>query len=194
MEAKGIPPEAVAGFQRRLDGKAEALFHTATVPGAKLAEVLAGIVQEAVKALPIPKVMRWGDGDAAFVRPVHKLVMLHGAEVVPGRVLIAPGSHHMLLNRIGEHFRVVIKDGPLVSRHRPSVDVLFRSAAQHAGRNATGIILTGMGDDGAKGLLEMRKAGALTIAQNEATCVVYGMPRVAVEIGAAEKIVPLEQR
>jgi glycyl-tRNA synthetase beta chain len=87
MEAKGIPPEAVAGFQRRLDGKAEALFYTATVPGAKLAEVLAGIVQDAVKALPIPKVMRWGDGDAAFVRPVHKLVMLHGAEVVPGRVL-----------------------------------------------------------------------------------------------------------
>lgn len=87
MEAKGIPLEAVAGFERRMDGKAEALFHTALVPGAKLAEVLSSIVQDAVKALPIPKVMRWGDGDATFVRPVHKLTLLHGAEVVPGRVL-----------------------------------------------------------------------------------------------------------
>ncbi|PKO57281.1 MAG: glycine--tRNA ligase subunit beta, partial [Betaproteobacteria bacterium HGW-Betaproteobacteria-19] len=87
MEAKGISADAVAGFERRIDGKAEALFHTAMVPGARLAEVLAGIVQDAVKALPIPKVMRWGDGDATFVRPVHKLTMLHGADVVPGRVL-----------------------------------------------------------------------------------------------------------
>jgi len=87
MEGKGIPADAVAGFERRMDGKAEALFHTATVAGARLADVLAAVVQEAVKALPIPKVMRWGDGDATFVRPVHKLVMLHGAEVVPGRVL-----------------------------------------------------------------------------------------------------------
>lgn len=87
MEAKGIPADAVAGFERRPDGKTEALFHTARVPGAKLVDVLAGIVQDAVKALPIPKVMRWGDGDATFVRPVHKLTFLHGAEVVPGRVL-----------------------------------------------------------------------------------------------------------
>ena len=87
MEAKGIAADAVVGFERRLDGKAEALFHTATVSGARLADVLATIVQEAIKALPIPKVMRWGDGDATFVRPVHKLTMLHGADVVPGRVL-----------------------------------------------------------------------------------------------------------
>ena len=87
MEAKGIPAEAVSGFERRMDGKAEALFHTATVAGARLADVLAGIVQDAIKALPIPKVMRWGDGDATFVRPVHKLTLLHGADVVPGRVL-----------------------------------------------------------------------------------------------------------
>ncbi|MBS0512999.1 MAG: glycine--tRNA ligase subunit beta [Proteobacteria bacterium] len=87
MEAKGIAADAVAGFERRMDGKAEALFHTAVVPGARLAEVLSGIVQDAVKALPIPKVMRWGDGDATFVRPVHKLTLLHGADVVPGRVL-----------------------------------------------------------------------------------------------------------
>ncbi|WP_374261015.1 glycine--tRNA ligase subunit beta [Zoogloea sp.] len=87
LEAKGIPLSAVAGFERRMDGKAEALFHTATVAGAKLGEVLAGIVQDALKALPIPKVMRWGDGDATFVRPAHKLTMLHGASVVPGSVL-----------------------------------------------------------------------------------------------------------
>ena len=87
MEAKGIAAEAVARFERRLDGKAEALFHTAMVPGAKLADVLSGVVQDAIKALPIPKVMRWGDGDATFVRPVHKLTLLHGADVVPGRVL-----------------------------------------------------------------------------------------------------------
>ncbi|MDD2872383.1 MAG: glycine--tRNA ligase subunit beta, partial [Azoarcus sp.] len=87
MEAKGIALDAIAGFERRVDGKAEALFHTATVPGAKLEDVLSTIVQDAVKALPIPKVMRWGDGDATFVRPVHKLSMLHGADIVPGRVL-----------------------------------------------------------------------------------------------------------
>lgn len=87
MEAKGIPVDAVTGFERRMDGKAEALFHTAMVPGARLADVLSAIVQDAIKALPIPKVMRWGDGDATFVRPVHKLTFLHGAEVVPGRVL-----------------------------------------------------------------------------------------------------------
>lgn len=87
LEAKGIPLSAVAGFERRMDGKAEALFHTSTVAGARLAEVLAGIVQDALKALPIPKVMRWGDGDATFVRPAHKLTMLHGASVVPGSVL-----------------------------------------------------------------------------------------------------------
>src|SRR5574338_816613 len=87
LDAKGIPHEELPKFERRMDGKAEALFHTAAVPGAKLAEVLAGIVQDAVKALPIPKVMRWGAGEAQFVRPVHKLVMLHGAAVVAGRVL-----------------------------------------------------------------------------------------------------------
>jgi two-component system chemotaxis response regulator CheB len=134
----------------------------------------------------------------AFARRLDGLCQLEvreardGDDVLPGRVLIAPGSHHMLLNRIGSSFRVSIKDGPLVSRHRPSVDVLFRSAAQYAGRNAMGILLTGMGDDGAKGLLEMKTAGAMTICQNEATCVVFGMPRVAIELGAACKVLPLD--
>lgn len=114
-----------------------------------------------------------------------------GDQVIAGRVLIAPGNHHMLLQRSGARYHVAIKDGPLVSRHRPSVDVLFRSAAQYAGANALGIIMTGMGDDGAKGLLEMKKAGAFTVAQNEGTCVVFGMPKEAIALGAADKTVPL---
>ena len=113
--------------------------------------------------------------------------------VLPGRVLIAPGNHHMLVERVGKHYRVAIKDGPPVSRHRPSVDVLFRSAAQNAGPNAMGILLTGMGDDGARGLLEMRTAGAKTIAQSEETCVVFGMPKEAIQRGAADKIVALDR-
>jgi len=113
--------------------------------------------------------------------------------VLPGRVLIAPGNHHMLVERVGKHYRVAIKDGPPVSRHRPSVDVLFRSAAQNAGPNAMGILLTGMGDDGARGLLEMRTAGAKTIAQSEESCVVFGMPKEAIQRGAAEKIVALNR-
>jgi two-component system chemotaxis response regulator CheB len=114
-----------------------------------------------------------------------------GDEIVQGRVLIAAGNRHMLLQRNGARYRVAVKEGPLVSRHRPSVDVLFRSAAHHAGANALGIIMTGMGDDGARGLLEMRSAGAQTLAQNEETCVIFGMPREAIARGAAQKIVPL---
>jgi two-component system chemotaxis response regulator CheB len=110
---------------------------------------------------------------------------------LPGVVLIAPGGKHMLLQRSGAQYQVHIKDGPLVSRHRPSVDVLFRSAAQSAGANALGIILTGMGDDGAHGMKDMHEAGALTIAQDEASCVVYGMPKEAVKLGAVDGILPL---
>jgi len=115
----------------------------------------------------------------------------HNDRVLPGMVLIAPGGKHMLLQRSGAQYRVEIKDGPLISRHRPSVDVLFRSGAQSAGANAVGIILTGMGDDGAHGLKEMHDAGALTIAQDEASCVVYGMPKEAVKLGGVDGILPL---
>lgn len=115
----------------------------------------------------------------------------HNDRALPGQVLIAPGGKHMLLQRSGAQYQVEIKDGPLVSRHRPSVDVLFRSSAQSAGANAVGIILTGMGDDGAHGLKEMHNAGALTIAQDEASCVVYGMPKEAVKLGGVDGILPL---
>jgi two-component system chemotaxis response regulator CheB len=115
-----------------------------------------------------------------------------GDLVKRGRVLIAPGSHHMLLKRRGAEYSVEIKAGPLVNRHRPSVDVLFRSVARSAGSNAIGVLLTGMGDDGANGLLEMREANAKTIAQDEATCIVFGMPKEAIKLNAAQKILPIQ--
>jgi two-component system chemotaxis response regulator CheB len=134
---------------------------------------------------------------AAFAERLNKLCQLevkearHGDRVLPGRALIAPGGKHMLLRRDGANYHVDVIDGPLVNRHRPSVDVLFRSVAKQAGANALGVIMTGMGDDGAAGLLEMRKAGARTVAQDEESCVVYGMPKEAVKRGGVEKSVPL---
>lgn len=110
-----------------------------------------------------------------------------------GKALIAPGGQHMLLKRSGSRYYVEIKDGPLVSRHRPSVDVLFRSAARYAGKNAIGIIMTGMGDDGAKGMLEMKQAKAYNIAQDEATSVVFGMPNEAIKLGGVDKVLPLNK-
>jgi two-component system chemotaxis response regulator CheB len=112
--------------------------------------------------------------------------------VLRGRALIAPGNHHVLLKRSGARYYVDIKDGPLVCRHRPSVDVLFRSAARYAGQNAVAVIMTGMGDDGARGMLEMKEAGAATIAQDEATSVVFGMPNEAIKLGAVDEILPLQ--
>ncbi|MBF0174900.1 MAG: chemotaxis response regulator protein-glutamate methylesterase [Magnetococcales bacterium] len=113
--------------------------------------------------------------------------------VVRGRALIAPGSKHALLKRSGARYFVEIKDGPLVSRHRPSVDVLFRSAARYAGANAVGVIMTGMGDDGARGMKEMKDAGAYNLAQDEKSCVVFGMPKEAIKHGGVDHILPLEK-
>src|SRR6185312_6297097 len=116
-----------------------------------------------------------------------------GDQVVQGRVLIAPGNQHMALRRTGSRYTVEIVDGPHVSRHRPSVDVLFRSVAQAAGGNAMGVILTGMGDDGARSLLEMRQAGAYTVAQDEESCIVFGMPKEAIDRGGVMKVLPLNR-
>ncbi|MHC4715582.1 MAG: protein-glutamate methylesterase/protein-glutamine glutaminase [Planctomycetota bacterium] len=116
-----------------------------------------------------------------------------GDVVAPGLALIAPGNRHMVLARNGSQYRVAIKSGPPVHHHRPSVDVLFHSVARHGGADAVGAILTGMGADGAEGLLAMRQAGARTLAQDEASCVVFGMPREAVALDAAEKVVPLNR-
>lgn len=116
----------------------------------------------------------------------------NGDNLLRGQVLIAPGGHHMLLKKRGSTYFVEIIEGALVNRHRPSVDVLFRSVAMAAGSNAVGIIMTGMGDDGAQGLLEMKEAGALTIAQDEKSCIVFGMPKEAIKLNAVDKILPLE--
>lgn len=117
----------------------------------------------------------------------------NGDAILQGHVLIAPGNKHMLVKRSGAKYFVEVIDGPLVNRHRPSVDVLFRSTAQAAGSNAVGIIMTGMGDDGARGMLEMKEAGAFTIAQDEKSCVVFGMPKEAIKRNAVDKILPLDQ-
>jgi two-component system chemotaxis response regulator CheB len=116
-----------------------------------------------------------------------------GDSVLRGQALIAPGNRHLLLKRSGARYYVEVKDGPLVSRHRPSVDVLFRSTARYAGKNAIGVIMTGMGDDGARGMLEMKEAGAITFAQDEASCVVFGMPAEAIKRGGVNQIYPLGQ-
>ncbi len=136
---------------------------------------------------------------AAFAKRLNGLCEVEvkeaadGDPVLRGHVLIAPGDRHMLLERQGARYYVSVKTGPLVSRHRPSVDVLFRSAARAAGSNAMGIIMTGMGDDGARGMLEMHQAGAYTVAQDEASSVVFGMPKEAIAKGGVDRILPLDQ-
>ncbi len=124
---------------------------------------------------------------------VEVLEAVDGQRVITGRVLIAPGGKHMSLRRNGAQYVVDVRDGPPVNRHKPSVDVLFRSVARCAGRNAIGVIMTGMGDDGARGLKEMRDAGARTVAQDEASCVVFGMPKEAIKLDAADQILALDQ-
>lgn len=113
--------------------------------------------------------------------------------ILRGQALIAPGNKHMLVKRSEARYYVEIIEGPLINRHSPSVDVLFRSVAQYAGSNAVGIIMTGMGDDGARGMLEMKESGAYNIAQDEKSCVVFGMPKEAVKLKAVDKIIPLDQ-
>jgi two-component system chemotaxis response regulator CheB len=162
-------------------------------------------IREVLQALPadcppVVIVQHMPEGfTAAFARRLNGLCAVtikeasDGDAVLPGQVLIAPGNHHMYLSTAGGRVSVKVVDGPPVSRHRPSVDVLFRSAAQQLGPRALGMLLTGMGDDGAQGLLEMRQAGASTIAQDEDSCIVFGMPKEAIERGAAMKVLPLSR-
>lgn len=136
---------------------------------------------------------------AAFSRRLNGLCRVtvreaqDGDSVIRGTALIGPGNRHLLLKRSGARYYVELRDGPLVSRHRPSADVLFRSAARYAGKNCIGIIMTGMGDDGARGMLELKQAGARTLAQDEASCVVFGMPKEAIKLGGVDKVLPLER-
>ncbi len=124
---------------------------------------------------------------------IHVKEASNGDRILKGQALIAPGNMHTLLKRRGAEYYVEVKDGPLVTRHRPSVDVLFRSAAYSAGKNAVGVIMTGMGDDGAKGMLEMKEAGAFNLAQDEKSSVVFGMPKEAIKLGAVNRVVPLSK-
>jgi two-component system, chemotaxis family, protein-glutamate methylesterase/glutaminase len=135
----------------------------------------------------------------SFADRLNSLCKMHvkeaenGERVLPGHVYIAPGGHHLALGRSGANYVVEIDDGPPVNRHRPSVEVLFRSVARHAGRNAIGVMLTGMGRDGADAMKELRDAGAYNIGQDEASCVVYGMPREAAAVGAVHEVLPLQK-
>jgi two-component system chemotaxis response regulator CheB len=135
---------------------------------------------------------------AAFAKRLNSICRItvkeaeDGDSMLRGQALIAPGDRHMLLKRSGARYYVEVKTGPLVSRHRPSVDVLFRSGAQYGGSNVVAAIMTGMGDDGAKGMKELFDAGAYTIAQDEATCVVFGMPQEAIKLGGVHKVMPLQ--
>ncbi len=134
---------------------------------------------------------------ASFAQRLNQLCQItvkeaaDGDSVIRGQALIAPGNRHTLLKRSGARYYVEVRDGPLVCRHRPSVDVLFRSTARYAGKNAVGVIMTGMGDDGARGMLEMKEAGAINLAQDEASCIVFGMPAEAIKLGGVDRICPL---
>lgn len=160
-----------------------------------LREIIAALPEDA-PAMVVVQHMPAGF-TAAFARRLDSLARVSvkeaesGDELTRGRVLIAPGDRHMMVLRNGAGYRVRLAGGPLVSRHRPSVDVLFRSVAESAGANAIGVLLTGMGDDGAEGMLELHAAGARTIAQDEATSIVFGMPKEAVSRGAVDEILPL---
>jgi two-component system chemotaxis response regulator CheB len=145
-----------------------------------------------VQHMPEKFTARFADRLNQMCRPTVKEAV-DGDSVIRGQALIAPGNRHLLLRRSGARYYVEVKDGPLVSRHRPSVDVLFRSAARYGGRNVVGVIMTGMGDDGSRGMLEMKQAGASNLAQDEESCVVFGMPAEAIKMGGVERVVPLER-
>ncbi len=196
--------------QRVLENKPAMLSHTPLLSSEKLIAIGASTGgTEAIRAVlqPLPPTspallitQHMPPGfTRSFAERLNKLCQItvkeaeDGERVLPGHAYIAPGDRHLELARSGANYQVRIHDGPAVNRHRPSVDVLFRSVAQYAGRNAVGVILTGMGNDGAAGLLEMHRAGAYTLAQNEASCVVFGMPREAIAMGGVNDVVELNQ-
>ena len=182
---RGLPTEPVVAMGTSTGGTQalEAVLTRlpATVPGIVIVQhmpaVFTAMFAERLNALCTIEVLEAKQGD----------------RVQAGRALVAPGGKHMMLKRFGNQYTVDVVDGPPVNRHRPSVDVLFRSVAMCAGPSATGIIMTGMGDDGARGLKEMEEAGAHTVAQDEKTCVVFGMPKVAIELGGVKQILPLDR-
>jgi len=204
MSMRSVPPKLNADAVLTLDSNSHAMAETTdrivalgtSTGGTQALEVILRALPRVSPGIVIVQHMpeKFTGAFAARLNQYSEIEVLeakHGDRVIPGRALIAPGGKHMTLKRSGAQYLVEISDGPPVNRHRPSVDVLFRSVAKWAGRNALGIIMTGMGDDGACGLKEMRDAGAKTAAQDEKTCVVYGMPKEAVKLNAAEQVIPL---
>ena len=203
---RNIRPAPVASFAATTAVAPDVLLQKSTekviaigtsTGGTQALEVLLGALPVTVPGVVVVQHMpeKFTAAFAARLNTVSALEVREardGDRVLPGRVLIAPGGKHMRLIRNGAQFAVQVFDGPLVKHHRPSVDVLFRSVAQVAGRNAWGVIMTGMGDDGAQGLTEMHSVGAHTIAQDEASCVVFGMPKEAIRLGGVDEILPLQ--
>lgn len=194
-----VMPVTVPGAQRAMTKTTESVIALGTSTGGTqaLQAVLTSLPEDCPGIVVVQHMPE--KFTAAFADRLNRICRCEVKEaansdrVRPGRVLIAPGGRHMQLKRSGAQYYVSILDGPPVNRHKPSVDVLFRSVAREAGKNAIGVIMTGMGDDGARGLLDMRQAGALTAAQDEASCVVFGMPKEAIARGAAAHIIALPQ-
>lgn len=209
--AEKIRTAAKARLPQRSNGPAPAILsHTPLLSSEKLIAIGASTggteaIRQVLQPLPAtsPALLITQHMPPGFTRSfaerLNKLCQItvkeaeDGERVLPGHAYIAPGNRHLELSRSSADYQVKLNDGPPVNRHRPSVDVLFRSVAQHAGRNAVGVILTGMGNDGAAGMLEMHRAGAYTLAQNEASCVVFGMPREAIATGGVNEVVELDR-
>jgi two-component system chemotaxis response regulator CheB len=198
LTADAILPAGVPNPRRAMSETTDRVVAIGTSTGGTQAlELVLGALPSDCSGLVIVQHMP-AQFTAAFAQRLNKVCDIevrearHGDRVHTGLALIAPGGRHLTLERDGAQYRVAVIDGPPVSRHRPSVDVLFRSVAKSAGRNAMGVIMTGMGDDGARGLKEMRDAGAPTIGQDEDSCVVYGMPKEAFKTGGVCREVPLD--
>jgi two-component system chemotaxis response regulator CheB len=206
--ARLLPSRGVAAARASADAPPEALLRSPLLSTEKLIIIGASTggteaIREVLQPLPpdCPAVLIAQHMPAGFTKSfAQRLDGLcritvkeaeHGERVLPGYAYIAPGAYHLSLARSGANYVAHLDQEPPVNRHRPSIDVLFDSAARHAGKNAIGVILTGMGKDGAEGLLRMKRAGAFTLAQDEASCVVFGMPKEAIAIGAADEVAPL---
>jgi two-component system, chemotaxis family, protein-glutamate methylesterase/glutaminase len=198
VESESVPPEPMNGSRVKMFNPGALVAIGASTGGTEaILSVLEGLPSDMppiVITQHIPPVFSRAFADRLNqVCPMEVKEAADGDSATPGRVLIAPGDYHMLLRKSGEGYRVQVKDGPRVCYQRPSVDVMFSSVAESAGPRAVGVLLTGMGADGAQGLLRMKQAGARTLAQDEASCVVFGMPREAIRLGAAERVVPLSR-
>ncbi|HAJ48210.1 MAG TPA: chemotaxis response regulator protein-glutamate methylesterase [Alphaproteobacteria bacterium] len=195
---KAAAPQKPLVFDHRLSSESRLVAVGASTGGVEALQTLVTALPANGPALVVTLHMPAGF-TSSFARRLNELSAMtvteakDGERVIPGHVYIATGNQHLSLIRSGAHYRCSVHDGDRVSGHRPSVDVLFRSVAQAAGANAAGVILTGMGQDGAQGLLEMRRAGSMTIGQDEATCLIYGMPKQAKLIGAVERELPLNR-